>query len=223
MQVKSCVGDNGIIKREANFKMPDGKLQIELPEPMPFVVKLGGRRFSNSELFEIDRENEELRIETNAEGFFEIMPHSFLEASRKNMEIIGQMGEWNQINKNGVCFESSAKFSLPNGAKRMADVSWILREKYFALPKIEREERYAEITPDFVIELRSKLEYLPNLENKMCEWIDNGVSLSWLIDPFEKKVHIYRANGEIEILENPAKVSGEDVLDGFELDLAEIF
>lgn len=210
-------------KEKQIFKMPDGKLQIELPEPMPFTVKMSGRRFSDLELFEIDRENEELRIETNADGVFEIMPRSFLETSRQNMEIIGQMGEWAQINKSGVCFESSAKFSLPNSAKRMADASWVLRERYFALPKTEREERYAGIAPDFLIELRSKLDYLPKLKNKMCEWIENGVRLGWLIDPYEKRVYIYRGNGEIEILENPAKVSGEDVLGGFELDLTEIW
>ena len=46
--------------------------------------------------------------------------------------------------------------------------------------------------------------------------------LGWLIDPYKKQVHIYRKSGEIEILENPKTVSGEDVLEGFELDLEEI-
>ena len=56
----------------------------------------------------------------------------------------------------------------------------------------------------------------------MEEYIENGVRLGWLIDPYEKRVHIYRGNGEVEILENPTKVSGEDILQGFELDLTEI-
>ena len=57
----------------------------------------------------------------------------------------------------------------------------------------------------------------------MREYIENDVRLGWLIDPFQKKVHIYRGNGEIEILENAKKVSGENVLKGFELDLTEIW
>jgi Uma2 family endonuclease len=57
----------------------------------------------------------------------------------------------------------------------------------------------------------------------MTEYIENGVRLGWLIDTIERKVHIYRANGETEILENPEKISGEDVLPGFELEVREIF
>ena len=57
----------------------------------------------------------------------------------------------------------------------------------------------------------------------MSEYIENGVRLGWLIDPYEKRIHIYRADKSVEILENHQKVSGEDVLRGFELDLAEIW
>lgn len=57
----------------------------------------------------------------------------------------------------------------------------------------------------------------------MREYIENGVKLGWLIDPKNRKVHIYRANGEVEVLENPEKLNGEDVLVGFELNVQEIF
>ena len=57
----------------------------------------------------------------------------------------------------------------------------------------------------------------------MVEYIENGVILGWLIDPLEQKVHIYRANGDIEVLDNPEKLSGESVLRGFELNVREIW
>lgn len=57
----------------------------------------------------------------------------------------------------------------------------------------------------------------------MREYIENGARLGWLIDRKNKRVHIYRANGEIEILENPGKVSGENVLMDFELDLTKVW
>ena len=87
----------------------------------------------------------------------------------------------------------------------------------------EREDRVARMVPDFVIELRSKSDNLRKLRNKMSEYIESGVRLGWLIDPYEKRVHIYRADESVEILENPHQVSGEDVLPGFELDLTEIW
>ena len=98
-----------------------------------------------------------------------------------------------------------------------------MKERYFALPQKEREERFARIAPDFVIELRSKSDRLRNLQKKMKEYAANGVRLGWLIDPYQKKVHVYRQNGEIEILENPARISGEDILLDFELNFSEIW
>lgn len=56
----------------------------------------------------------------------------------------------------------------------------------------------------------------------MQEYIENGVRLGWLIDRKNKRVEIYRINRDVEVLENPTSLSGEDVLPGFVLDLREI-
>lgn len=211
------------VEKKQTLKVPKEYVEIEFPEPLFFIVKVPGRKFSDQELYEIDAANENLRIETNAEGDLEIMPPPFPETSRRNMTIDARLWIWTEEDQTGVCFESSAKFTLPNGAKRMPDAAWILKERYFSFSEEERSESFTRIAPDFVIELRSKSDRLRNLKDKMLEYIENDVRLGWLIDPFEKKVHIYRSSGEIEILENAAKVSGEDVLVGFELDLTEIW
>ncbi len=57
----------------------------------------------------------------------------------------------------------------------------------------------------------------------MEEWIENGVRLAWLIDTKTKQVHTYRPNSLAEVLNNPSKVSADDVLPGFELDVTEIW
>ncbi len=56
----------------------------------------------------------------------------------------------------------------------------------------------------------------------MEEYIQNGVRLGWLIDRKNKRVEIYRPNQDVEILQNPSTLSGEDVLPGFVLDLAKV-
>ncbi len=58
---------------------------------------------------------------------------------------------------------------------------------------------------------------------RMQEYLDNGVKLGWLIEPLAKTVEIYRSEQQVEILNNPQTLSGEDVLPGFILDLSEIF
>ncbi|MGK7950703.1 MAG: Uma2 family endonuclease, partial [Xenococcaceae cyanobacterium] len=45
----------------------------------------------------------------------------------------------------------------------------------------------------------------------------------WLIEPSEKTVEIYRVGQQVEILNNPQTLSGENILPGFVLDLSEIF
>jgi Uma2 family endonuclease len=58
----------------------------------------------------------------------------------------------------------------------------------------------------------------------MREYMANGASLGWLIDRKNKKVEIlYRQNQDVEILDNPSTLSGEDVLRGFVLDLTDVW
>ncbi|HEY7698251.1 MAG TPA: Uma2 family endonuclease, partial [Vicinamibacteria bacterium] len=86
----------------------------------------------------------------------------------------------------------------------------------------EDQERFAPLCPDFVAELRSPQDALPALLEKMQEYLDHGARLGWLLDPVDKRVHVYRRGRTKEVLENPKSLSGEDVLEGFVLDLEDI-
>ena len=121
-----------------------------------------------------------------------------------------------------MSFDSSSGFTLPNGAVRAPDASWMPREKWDAVPE-EDQTRFSHVVPDFVIELRSPSDTLPTVQAKMEEYISNGVRLGWLIDPFQRRVHVYQAVQAVQLLENPDTVSGEPVLPGFVLNLSEIW
>ena len=79
------------------------------------------------------------------------------------------------------------------------------------------------VCPDFVIELRSESDPLRGLKDKMQEYMENGARMAWLIDPFEREVHIYRPGPPVEALDGPSQVSGDPMLPGFSLDLTEIW
>jgi Uma2 family endonuclease len=79
------------------------------------------------------------------------------------------------------------------------------------------------VVPDFVIDLRSKSDLLKDVRAKMEEYRRVGVRLGWLIDPQKQQVEIYRPGQEVEILQSPISLSGEDVLPGFVLDVSSIF
>jgi len=129
---------------------------------------------------------------------------------------------WVEKDGSGEGFDSSTGFRLPNGAKRSPDLSWINSEKWNAIPKAKRK-KFAPVCPDFVVELRSETDSLTKLKDKMEEYIENGASLAWLIDAEKRKVYVYRPNAEVETLENPLEISGEPLLQGFVLNLKEIW
>ncbi|KDR58055.1 Uma2 family endonuclease, partial [Limnospira platensis] len=58
---------------------------------------------------------------------------------------------------------------------------------------------------------------------KMGEYLENGARLGWLIDPQNRRVEIYRPQQEIEVGEDPTKLSGGDVLPGLVLRLNRIW
>lgn len=174
------------------------------------------------EQFEIlCRDNPELRLELTAKGELIVMPPVALDSSGKNLDLATDVAIWNRQTKLGRVYDSSGGFTLPNGALRSADVMWIEQSKVDALPP---GVTFPKLVPDFVIELRSsKSDSLSKLQEKMMEYRDNGVRLGWLINPQQRQVEIYRLGRDVEIIEFPATLSGEDVLPGFVLDLGSIF
>jgi Uma2 family endonuclease len=163
-----------------------------------------------------------LQIELTAQGDLVLMPPTGLESGRRNTKLIQRLANWSEVDDTGIVFDSSTLFTLPNRAKRSPDASWVRRERWEALPKKEREG-FGLICPDFVIELRSPTDRLKDLQEKMREYIDSGAQLGWLIDPLDKRVYIYRPNQTVEILDDPATLSGESVLPGFVLQVRELW
>ena len=185
-------------------------------------MKFNFRKISDEEFERMCRENPEVRFELNGKGEIVITkPHNGKDSIR-NFLITGEFGKWSKEDKSGVGFASSTMFNLPNGAKRSPDLAWIKNERWEKLSDDERE-KFPPLCPDFVIELRSLSDSIRNLQNKMTEYMENGAALGWLIDPLEKKFHVYRPNAEIEILDNPKQVSGEPLLKGFVLNVKKLW
>ena len=194
-------------------------------EPEPFVIKFKPLTQMDDEQFaKFCALNDILRIERNAKGEIILMAPAHPNTSSKNSYISSRLQFWTEEDGTGECYESSAGFNLPNGALRSPDASWISN---FRLESLTPEQRsgFFDICPDFVIELRSSSDSLRMLQEKMQEYIDNGARLGWFIDPISspKRVHIYRPQADVQILDEPSEVSGEPELPGFTLNLSRIW
>jgi Uma2 family endonuclease len=190
-------------------------LAINLPPTVTLTV-------TREQFIELAIANRELQLERTATGELIVNPPTGGETGIINSEICGQIWLWNCQTRLGVAFSSSTGFDLPNRAIRSPDASWVRQERWDALTS-EQKEGFAPISPDFVVELRSQSDRMQPLRDKMKEYMENQARLGWLIDRQNRKVEIYRLDMEVQVLDNPASLSGEDVLPGFVLDLAEVW
>lgn len=163
--------------------------------------------------------NPELRLERTAKGAIEAMPPAFGGTGARNSRLTAQVGTWAWNDGTGTAFDSSAGFTLSNGAVRSPDTSWIRNERWNALTDEQKHDSFSPICPDFVVELRSKSDRKKKLRMKMREYTAQGARLGWLLDPLQGSVEIYRPDRPVERLSKPSTLSGEDVLPGFVLDL----
>lgn len=190
-------------------------------ENIPLTVQFPAT-MNHEEFIEFCLVNRDLRIERTANGEVIVMPPAFSDTGNRNLKIAQQLANWAEQDGTGETFDSSAGFTLPDGATRSPDASWIKLERWNALSE-QQKSSFAPICPDFVVELRSASDTLKSLQDKMQEYIDNGASLGWLIDRKNRKVYIYRPSQEPEILDNPETVTGNPVLPGFVLRMTKIW
>ncbi len=177
---------------------------------------------TEEQFYEFCLANGGLRIERTAGGDVIVMPPASSDTGNRNFNLAVQLGNWAERDGTGLGFDSSAGFTLPDGATRSPDASWIKLERWNALTEKEKAS-FAPICPDFVIELCSKSDSLTGLQDKMREYMDNGTILGWLIDRSSRQVYIYRPGREVAIFNNPETISGEPELPGFELVMAKIW
>ncbi|KHG41946.1 MULTISPECIES: Uma2 family endonuclease [Aphanizomenon] len=179
-------------------------------------------QITDDQFFELCQINELIKIERNADGSLILKPLLGGITGNINSGLIAQLANWNDDKSQGVVFGSDVGFILPNGAIRSPSAAWIKLEKWNNLTK-EEKEKFPPICPDFVIELLSPSDSLKTTQEKMKEYINNGVRLGILINRKSCQVKIYRPGKEVEVLDSPATVSGEDVLKGFVLNLGMIW
>lgn len=166
--------------------------------------------------------NRELRIERTAQGKIIVNPPAFSDTSHSNGRIVQQLFNWADNDGTGIAFESSGEFILPNGATRSPDAAWITLARWNVLSP-EEQAAFVPLCPDFVVELRSASDTLKSLQEKMQEYLDNGLRLGFLIDRNNRTVYIYRPEQPVEILENPDVVNGGPELPELALTMAKIW
>ncbi|MCE2934818.1 MAG: Uma2 family endonuclease [Cyclobacteriaceae bacterium] len=179
-------------------------------------------RFSDNELFEFCSANPDLHIERDSNGNLLIMSPSGGFSSNVHLKVYHQFANWVFANEAlGYGFDASGGFRLPDKSMRSPDAAFVSKPRWDSLTD-EQKRQFPPLCPDFVIEVRSTSDALPQLKLKMGEWIKNGCQLAWLVDPVEKQAYVFKPGFGTKHVDFEQRLDGEDVLPGFELDLKKL-
>ena len=200
-------------------------MQLLLPESaLPAKLTLGSRKpMSENEYYAFCSANPNIRFERSALGEIIIVPPAGIESDYRNAGVVAQLGQWAERDGRGKVFGPSAEFILPSGAAYSPDAAWVSNKKLGKLTK-EQKRKFPPLVPEFVVEVMSPSDRLKAAQEKMEDWISNGVELAWLIDGDRQTVFIYRAGQfKPEKRIGEATLSGEGPIKGFKLDLRRIW
>lgn len=163
--------------------------------------------------------NESLGFERTKEKTLNINLPSGIEASGHEFELGGELAIWWRSHRRGLARGATAGHSLPNGSLLVPDASWTSDERLEGLEL--QPSKPIPAVPDFVVEVRSRSQDLEDQQDKLEQWMANGVRLGWLLDPIDGQAWIYRAGQEEpQMLERPDSLPGEDVAKGLTMDLS---
>ena len=197
------------------------------PESSPLVLDfrpvldlMARLEYSDREIdrwvIEFNHANSDLvgKLELNAEGALLISPMVREAGSSDELECATDLNIWAR-EYGGAAHGSRLGIRMPSGDIYAPDAAWISPEQQTNRLPPEPDDWLLPFCPAFVVEIRSRSDRLAPLQRKMADYVANGALLGWLIDPCQRRVHIYRPSVDPEVLDDPEVVRGETVLPGF--------
>ena len=131
--------------------------------------------------------------------------------------IVILLGNYVRQNRLGRIYTAETTFQIGKSGRK-PDVAFVSLER---LP--ENRNQASPIPPDLAIEVVSPSDKVYDVKEKALEYLDAGTRMVWVIEPIAKTVTVYRSPNNIRILTVNDTLTGEDVIEGFQCAVAEIF
>ena len=131
--------------------------------------------------------------------------------------IIILLGNYVRQHQLGRIYTAETTFQIGESGRK-PDVAFVSQER---LP--ENRHQASPIPPDLAIEVVSPSDKFYDVQEKALEYLDAGTKMVWVIEPIAKTVIVYRSRSDIKILTQNDTLTGEEVVEGFQCAVAEIF
>ena len=168
-------------------------------------------------IIELEERYEPLVFERFADGTLLVTPPTGGIGGRRSGELYGQVLIWAK-RIGGITFGANAGFKFPDYALLSPDATYITAERWYAIDRAERE-KFAIIVPDACFELISKSDRVRTTLKKIAAYVQHGVRLVVLVDPYRGRVYVSRDGGEAADYGDVDAVDCAPVMPGFVLDL----
>ncbi len=147
-----------------------------------------------------------------------IMAPSGYESEEVALEFGSQLRNWVRPRKLGRVTGSSAIFDLPNGDRRVPDVSFIRAENLARAPK-----KTSTVVPDLVVEVKSPSDNSQELREKIVSFLTQGSLVGILVDPDTKRVEVLRLNLADEILSDADTLTLPELFPSWSLPISSLW
>lgn len=166
--------------------------------------------------------NPDVRLELVAGKVQEMVPPN-PEHGDLSLEVGGELRSYLKSHGNAgrAYVETGYRLKSDPDTVRIPDVSVMLNER---LSKLESLRGYPDGAPDLAVEVLSPSDTFAETEHKALEYLETGASLVWIINPFERSVHVYSDGGkQVTRLSDGDLLTGGELLPGFSVRVAGLF
>ncbi len=145
------------------------------------------------------------------------VPPTSAEHGRISTNLFLPLGVYVRKNQLGDVYMPDTGFTV--GERIMIpDIAFISRERIPA----DMSKAFL-IPPDLAVEVVSRTDALHRVEENAFAYLEAGTQLVWVLKPVSKTVTVYRSETNITLLTRDDTLTGEDVVEGFSCQVAELF
>lgn len=126
--------------------------------------------------------------------------------------------QYAQLHGGRASIETGVILSAVEKIVRGPDVMFTTKERLTpSLPT------FTATVPDLAVEVVSPNDTRSEVSEKVDEYLRYGVRLVWVVEPKERKITVYSADGSVTDVKNGQVLDGGDVLPGFGVPVDQIF
>jgi Uma2 family endonuclease len=143
-------------------------------------------------------------------------------SSRVGNRISRRLDEYADRCGGGWAFPQDTGFRCFDGRTvRKPDAAFIAGDRY--TQEQYESEGFITVCPDVVAEVISPRDVAYEVTAKRRQWLAAGVKVVWVVDPGDQTVYAYHADGSVRVFLSADTLTGEPVLPGFAVPVADLF